>query len=155
VTLAGEEVTVTLELTEPQSPGVQALAEDQRRAFLNVEGIVGDRNPGISYAVYLNVNEQQDPADAVSRRVGNLSFFGIERARDTSTDHPAGHGLTHAFNVTDLVTELRNSGDWDPAKLTVKFSPLRPVPPPSQPALIEAQRAIPSVRIGRVSLYYQ
>jgi len=122
--------------------------------YLNVEGITGERNPGITYAVYVNVPEAGEPARRDPHHVGNVSFFGIERVSDTTRDHTGSPGLRHAFDITALVESLRATGAWDPTKVTVTFEPLRPAPPAGQEQLV-AGEATPPVTIDRVSLYFE
>jgi tyrosinase len=155
LTLRGRPLTVAVDIAPPQSPQVIATPEAERRAYLNVEGIAGERNPGISYGVYLNLPEAPEattPEDA--HYVGNISFFGIERVRDTTRDHRDSDGLRHAFNITPLIESLRAAGTWNPEKLTVTFKPLRPTPAEGQADLGADEPIIP-VTIGRVSLYLQ
>jgi len=126
--------------------------EDPVRVYLNIDDIEGEANPGVTYGVYLNV-----PVDAPGERadyhVGTLSFFGIETASDLDREHPEGHGLRYAFDVTDVVDSLQAEGRWDPAGVTVSFQPLRPILPEGvePPELPPARR----VQIGTVSLFYQ
>jgi tyrosinase len=108
-----------------------------RRVFLTVEDIRGERNPGISYGVYLNEVADQTLA-------GLISFFGIEGTRQ------GDHALGYTFDVTDIVQALRDEDAWDPADIHVLFEPIggvydEPAPPP------EAH----SVEVGTFSIAYQ
>jgi tyrosinase len=154
VALEGRTVTVALDVTPPVSPHVASVAEADRSVYLNVEGITGDRNPGTSYGVYLNLPSGSQGAAADEHHVGNLSFFGIERVGDTARDHSGGHGLHHAYNITDLVAELKRRQAWDPDRLSVTFLPLRPVPPEGHEGFAEPDDH-ETVTIGRVSLFVQ
>lgn len=84
---------------------------------------------------------------AESHRVGNLSFFGIERAQDPRGDeHP--HGLRVTVEITPLVRRLVAEDAWDDRALRVTFLPLGPRGP------ADAETEDPPVEIGRVSLGY-
>jgi tyrosinase len=154
--LAGQTTDVEIPVSQPSGP-LAALekAELPTRAYLNLEGVEGEEDPGLAYAVYLNLPDDQDPDSAPeSYHVGNVSFFGIERARQVDRDHAGGHGLRYAFDITDLVAELRDAGRWDPDKVRVTFTPVRLAPPEGETEL-EAAEETPPVQIGRVGLYYQ
>ena len=153
LTLTGEQQDVEIPVGQPTGPSLLSDSGEPERVFVNVEGIEGDANPGLSYAVYVNLPDDQDPDTAERYHVGNLSFFGIERARDTERDHPGGHGLRYAFDITDLAKALREEDRWDPDQLRITFSPIRPLPPEGQEAAPEP--AGPPVTIGRVGIYYQ
>ena len=88
--------------------------------FLNVEDIDAERNPGTVYGVYVNLPEDA-PADVAElHHAGNVSFFGIERAREPRGDEHS-HGLRVALEITDLVRTLAESGQWDDETLDVTF----------------------------------
>ena len=114
LTLTGQQQDVQIPVGQPTGPSLLADSGEPERVFVNVEGIEGDENPGLSYAVYVNLPDDEDPDTAERYHVGNLSFFGIERARDTERDHPGGHGLRYAFDITELAKALREEGRWDP-----------------------------------------
>ncbi|MFD6227661.1 tyrosinase family protein [Streptomyces sp. NPDC060232] len=133
--------------------GVAAPGND-RRVYLNVEDIEGDTNPDKVYGIYVNLPEGASREQAEGHRVGNLSFFGIERAQDPRGDeHP--HGLRVSVEITPLVRRLQADDAWDEARLQVTFRPLGP-----RAAAADAEGAQdeegedPPVEIGRVSLSY-
>jgi tyrosinase len=147
VELSGSDASVAFPVGEASGPAL--LADDGRpsRVYLNVEDVEGEQNPGASYAVYLNLPDDDDPdTDPEAYHVGNVSFFGIELAQDVESDHTGGRGLRFAFDITTLVERLSERGKWDPQQVRVTFSPLRA---PREGA------AAPTVRIGRVGIYYQ
>jgi hypothetical protein len=76
-----------------------------------------------------------------------VSFFGVEESTDVDSDHPEGHGLRYAFDITDTVAQLRDAGQWDASQVKVTFAPLR------EEAGLES--AAPPIRVGRVGLYLQ
>jgi hypothetical protein len=122
--------------------------------YVNVEGVEADQNPGVVYGVCVNLPDDQDPGTADQFHVGNLSFFGVELASDVKRDHRGGPGLRYAFDISGLVRQLRDEGRWDPAHVTVTFSPLSE--PEDEPEVEEGEGAArPSVKIGRVGIYYQ
>jgi tyrosinase len=147
--LQGESATVQIQLSAPASPAVVGRPESDQRMYLIVDGISGERNPGISYAVYINAGTVGEPvADSY---VGNLSFFGIERVGDLSQDH-ASHGLRHAFNITSAVTAQRSDNRWNPHELAVMFTPLR-VTNADGSAASETVNDV--VTVGRISVFVQ
>jgi tyrosinase len=155
LTLEGRPEQVLIPLSEPAGPALLASDGEPTRVYVNVEGIRGERNPGLSYAVYVNLPDDQDPGTAERHHVGNLSFFGIERAQDVETDHPGGHGLRYVFDITELANELRERGRWDPGEVSVRFEPIRPLPPPGAAEPAEPAESLLPVQIGRVGIYYQ
>ena len=154
VELSGRQAKVSVPVEAPTGPAQRLGAEEgPSRIYLNVEGIEGDENPGLSYGVFINLPDDEDvDAEPESHHVGNVSFFGIERARDVERDHPGGHGLRYAFDITDLVRQLRDEGRWDPEQVQVTFSPVRVQTPEGEPEA-EAAEGEPTVRIGRVGIY--
>jgi|CZKG01.1.fsa_nt_gi tyrosinase len=127
-----------------------------QRAYLNVEDIEGESNPGTVYGVYANLPPNA-PADLeAAHRIGNLSFFGIERAREPAGDEPA-HGLSTSFDVTALARELEAHNEWAGHALLVTFRPVTLTPPevPDGNDLVQspADEDRP-VTIGRVSVFY-
>jgi tyrosinase len=155
LTLEGRAERVAIPLSEPAGPALLAGERDPASVHLNVEGISAEVNPGLSYAVFVNLPDDADPSTAERHLVGNLSFFGIERAQDVAADHPGGHGLRYVFDITELANELREQGRWDPANVTVTFEPIRSLPPPGSEEAGAAEEPVPPVRIGRVGIYYQ
>ncbi|MEU6296243.1 hypothetical protein [Streptomyces erythrochromogenes] len=130
--------------------GVDGTGAD-RHVYLNVEDVEGDTNPDRVYGVYVNLPEGASGERAEGHRVGNLSFFGIERAQDPRGDeHP--HGLRVSIEITPLVRRLRAEGAWDEARLSVTFRPLGAVAA-AQGAPGGAEED-PPVEIGRISLGY-
>ena len=153
LTLAGTDERVQIPVSEPSGPSLLTDEGGPSRVYVNVEGIEGEANPGLTYAVYVNLPDDEDPETSERHHVGNLSFFGIERSRDVDRDHPGGHGLRYAFDITGLARELHEQGRWDSAAVTVTFHPVRPLPP--EGAAAEPEPAGPPVRIGRVGIYVQ
>ncbi len=157
LTLSGLPEQVEIPLSEPSGPSLLAGSDEPLRVYVNVEGIKGEQNPGLSYAVFVNLPDDEDPATADTYHVGNLSFFGIERAQDVDVDHPGGHGLRYVFDITELANTLQSQGRWDPAQVKVTFHPVGSLPPAGDREAAAAQPAEsgPPVTIGRVGIYYQ
>jgi tyrosinase len=152
--LTGRTEAARFGISRPAGPLSEA-GGDPSRVYLNVEDVRAERNPGLSYAVYVNApddDEHEDPTEDV-HYVGNLTFFGIELAQDLDRDHPGGHGgMRFAFDITDLYTRLRDAGLWDEDQITVTLEPVRS----SRAATLSAaDLAAPPVTIGRVSIFYQ
>jgi tyrosinase len=160
IMLAGGEERVSFETSRPTGPLARRGGGRPERVYLRFEGITGQQ-PGITYAVYLNLPEDDatevDPEDYY---VGNLAFFGVERAGDVETDRPGGHGLSHAFDVTELVEALDDDDEWDPKDVRVTLSPVH-----SSTDAVRRRRSgagpdpeeaeTPEVAIGRVGVYYR
>ena len=123
--------------------------------MISVEDIEAEQDPGLGYAVYLDVPGDDDPAQRERRHIGNVSFFGIEKMNDPDQPHDGAPGFRHTFDATDAVNTLREEKRWDPAAVRVTFEPIVVLPPPGQelpvPAL--APEEVTPVRIGRVSLF--
>jgi hypothetical protein len=158
----------SLELTGvPTSVGVQldprtlaARARDAepapQRMFLNLEDIVGDRNPSIGYEVFVRSGR------GTPQYVGTVSFFGIQHASASGPDVDGPHGLRRTFDITSVVDTLRGHGEWDDQNVTVSFRPLGLLPPPGGEPVAAAsgeeatarEEQQPTVRVGRVSVFY-
>jgi tyrosinase len=132
-----------------------AAAAPDRRLLLSVEDIEGERNPGVAYAVYLDVPGEEGDAPRERRHVGNVSFFGIELMEDPDRPHDAAPGLRHVFDATDAVNTLRAQGRWDPSDVRVTFEPITVLPAPGQevPPDDRSLAPPPPIHIGRVGLF--
>jgi tyrosinase len=150
--LTGEPVTVAIAIddrdAQPFEPPV--------RAYLNVEEITGENNPGTAYAVYVGFSEGQ-PVEAQSdHRVGNLAFFGIERASEPAADE-APHALESSYEITSIARELKQRGKWAGHELPVTFEPVTLVPAPGAKEAVAApspNHAEQPIRLGRLSVFY-
>ncbi len=153
VTLVGNTADIPVEIDEQARQDVLAASTeaDPRRLFLNVEDIEGEVNPGSVYGIYVNLPDTPSPADLSAHHIGNVSFFGIERARDPQDDeHP--HNLRVSVEVGELVNALSTEGRWDLEQMHVSFRPLSLIPPAGSPEPAEPAGEDPPVHIGRVSL---
>jgi len=134
--------TATLAVSEPQSPGIQALIADPNvpdpHVYLNVENVTSE-SPSRSYGVYLNVPSGQSPAEHPELLAGVLAPFGSERAERPDDEHG---GLHFTFDITKLVDAERAQGNWNPEAVQVTFQPRGRSREPSP------------LKVGRVSIYY-
>ena len=150
--LRGGRASVAFDMRPPVGPLAALGAARSPSVFLNLEDIQADENPGVSYAVFVNLPDDVDLTDDTFY-VGNVALFGVEMARDLDRDHPGGHGLRYAFDITDLVARLRAEGRWDESRLTVTLAPL--TPPPLAGLAPASTADLAPVTVGRVSVYLQ
>jgi hypothetical protein len=152
--LAGVSASVQLTVPSATRSLAEAACDGERRVLVSVEDIEDERDPGLAYAVYLQV--PGDP-DRARRHIGNVAFFGIETMNDPDRPHDGAPGFRHTFDATDVVRTLKEHNLWDPASMTVTFEPIRVLPPPDEElppaATAEAAAPVAPVRIGRVSLF--
>lgn len=149
--------SVKVDVSEPTGPALMLFAERDapQRMMLGIEGVEGEANPGVTYAVYVNLPDGPDPGVDPDRHfAGELSFFGIERTRDLERDHESDPHR-HTFDITRIAESLRELGAWDPSALTVTFEPQRPLPPPGGEDLAPPAEERTPVHIGRVSVFVQ
>ncbi len=151
VVLTGEQVTVSIPIdaqaAEPFGPNIHV--------YLNVEEIAGESNPGTGYAVYADFQPDRPVGAQSSHHVGNLSFFGIERARKPVGDQ-APHAMQSSFEITSIARELEARGGWAGHELQVMFEPLRLLAAAGAAQNVTASPAhedLP-VRLGRISVFY-
>jgi len=120
----------------------------QHRAFLDLDDIDAQRNPGVVYGVYVNLPPNPSADDLEGHRIGNLSLFGIERARDSRGDR-TGHTMHLSMEVTDWLDKWAADGRWtDGEHLEITLRPIMlddgdSAPHPDTP-----------VDVGRVSLHF-
>lgn len=141
VTIDARASAGTLESTEPPT------------VYLNVEDIEADKNPGSVYGIYVNLPDGATADVAAQHHVGNLSFFGIERAVDPKRDGES-HGLKVTIDITDLVARLTEQGQWDEATMHVTFRPHRLIAAGGDGKTVEPAADEHPVTVGRVSLFY-
>jgi len=151
IELTGGTSKVAFPVNPASGPAARVDGDHPERVYLTVEGIEGEDDPGVTYAVYVNLPDDDDPdEDPESFYAGNVSFFGIELVGAVDND-PAGHGLRRSFDITDLVEDLREEDNWDPGEMTVTFTPLRR----GRSDTGARQGAGPPVKVGRIGLYFQ
>jgi hypothetical protein len=106
---------------------------------LELAGIRFDRTPDTTFEVYVNLPRGTGPDPRSPYYAGNVASYA-----------PPGHETTTQLDITDLVRELSSAGAWDPAHVSVTFSPARLELPPGVAAPAQAS-ASPGV-IRRVSI---
>ncbi|GAA2631718.1 tyrosinase family protein [Paractinoplanes durhamensis] len=147
ITLAGRRSTNRFPISPPAGPLAATAGSTPSRVVLTVEDMRAGRNPGYSYAVYLNVPDDDDDPANDTHYVGNVSFFGIEETTRFGGEHAGA--ISQALDVTALYHQLRDDGQWDDSLVTVTFVPILPdagdvAGPESQP-----------VEVGRIGLFFQ
>jgi tyrosinase len=160
VQLVGDPVRVGVPIDERAAQSVQANARGadlQGRAFLDIEDIDAERNPGKIYNVYVNLPDPATPADLTTHHVGNVSLFGVERARSPRGDEHA-HSLRISIEITDLLNRLAADGTWQKGtELRVTFLPVSLIPPDEPvagPAVEDTAHPEQPITIGRVSVHF-
>jgi tyrosinase len=157
VTLTGGVAEVSFEIDARAAASALHGAAEPAHVFLSAENIEGDRNPGTVYGMYVNLPDGASAAVAEAHHAGNLSFFGLERARNPRGDEQA-HSLEVTRTITHLVQRLAGEGSWDGRHVSVTFRPLGLIPhdrPERGHALPEAMSdSEPPVTVGRVSIRY-
>jgi hypothetical protein len=77
-----------------------------------------------TYEVYLNMPRVGSGGHHDSPHfVGFLEFFGVGHAH--GGDKKGTHGARRVFDITSLVHQLQEEGNWDPDKAKVSFVPAR------------------------------
>lgn len=159
VQLTGVPATVEIEIDERAASAALAGSGGTLpdHVYLSVSDIEGEQNPGSVYGMYVNLPAQASPQVAESHHAGNLSFFGLERAREPQGDEPA-HGLAFTREITALANKLVSDGEWDGTHVTVTFRPLGLIPH-DQPELSHAlpddlSSDDPPVTVGSVTILY-
>jgi tyrosinase len=165
VRLVGETARVPVTIDERATSSLRAdahVGHQHHRAFLDVDDIEADRNPGTVYGVYVNLPDDPTDEDLATHHVGNVSLFGVERARNPRGDEHA-HGLHVSMEITELLDRLAAEGTWqEGGRLDTTFRPITLEPPRGRDDLaaadLRAMRAtahpdVP-VTIGRVSVHF-
>ena len=159
VRLVGGPASVSLDIdAQAHQAALQALgASAPPSILLSVEDIEAEHNPGTVYGIYVNLPANASPQVAEGHHAGNVSFFGVERARNPRGDEHA-HGLRVVNDITELTQRLAAQGQWDGRHIEVTFRPLGLIPhdrPELAHALPEDMADIdPPVTIGRVAVFY-
>jgi tyrosinase len=154
VILAGATVKTRLPLSAPTGPAklrIEAAPDKPTHTYLSIDDIEGDKNPGLLYGVFVNMPEDAALDHESPYYAGTMSFFGIESTKtDEDEDNDdAPHTLRYAFDISPIVARLMQEDRWDPEHLDVTITPIE------APDEDIARYEIPSVHIGRVSLYVE
>lgn len=128
----------------PSGPALMESAEgaQPRKVYLKVENVRGKELAAPSYLVHVNLPPEADPTEYEDRRAGQVSMFGVLEASEGNEEH-SGSGLTFSFDITGVVERLQGTGEWDPERLRVTFTPVR-----------AGAKQGGDVNAGRVSLFY-
>jgi tyrosinase len=154
LTLTGDTAQVAVEIdARAAASALTSLATTTPRTLLEIHEVQAERHPGTVYGVYVNLPAAASAAQEVSAHAGNLSFFGVERARDPSGDQPA-HGLSLTFDITALAETQRASGAWNDQAVSVTFKPLRLVAPQGEETAGPGDGPEPPATIGSISIFY-
>jgi tyrosinase len=161
VRLVGNPVRVPVTIDQRAAAALRSAlpaGERQQRAFLDIEHVDAERNPGTVYGVYVNLPESPTDDDLARHHVGNVSLFGIERARRPVGDQPA-HDVRYSMEITSLLDQLAADKKWtDGRRVDVTFRPITLEIPQGAPRAAEPQvsavHADTPITIGRVSIHY-
>jgi tyrosinase len=131
---------------------------NQRRAFLDVDDVSAERNPGAVYGVYVNLPDDPTADDLASHHVGNVSLFGVERMQDPRRDEPS-HSMRLSMDITELLDQLAAGDEWhDGERLDVAFRPIGLEAPEDAAALggesFSVRHDDVPITIGRVSVHF-
>jgi tyrosinase len=154
LTGATEQVPVAIDARAHRDVLAKQGVAEPRHILLHLEDIEAKENPGSVYGVYVNLPENADAQQLQEHHVGNLSFFGIEQAREPSGDEPA-HGVRSSMDITDVAHSLKAHGEWDGEHVHVTLRPLGLLAPEGAdaPPPTPTHEDLP-VQVGRVSVSY-
>jgi tyrosinase len=104
------------------------------------------------YEVYLNVDDPGEGGEHDSPHfVGFLEFFGADHEHGEHAEHD--HGAKRAFDITSLVHQLQEEGEWDPSRARVSFVPARLFEEEETGELLPAEvEGEPKVQVGAVRI---
>ena len=125
IELGAEPTRVEVELRAPTPD-----RDGEQRIVLGLDGVQYDENPGVTYEVYLNLPEREQPDYRSDYYVGNVGFFGMEAGGHGEGGH--GHPANLSFDVTDNVSALRARGEWQERRAQVSFIARGLIPPPGE-----------------------
>jgi tyrosinase len=133
---------VGIDLASPRSRALGPDATPQRW-FLRVEDVTGEQPAAPAYDIYLNLPESDRASDHPELRVGSIASFGIPEATQRESAH-GGIGVTDVFEITGVISALRESERWDETSVAVTI-----VPADVTGEVEEGG----DVRAGRISIY--
>lgn len=99
-----------------------------RRFTLVLRGLAADRQPGAVYSVFLNLPEGTKPSADDPGFVGTLSFFGMSKPTDGTSQRAI------SYEVSQAITRLQSANRLD-GSLFVTIAPGRPPAADSQPTI--------------------
>lgn len=104
-------------------------ADSKEKISVKITGIEFKERPVFTYGVYINLDEGENNQErSMQHYVGTINFFGADHAhgQGEATDK---HKFDAILDVTGTIANLRSSGNWDPAKVSVTLRPIAPVAP--------------------------
>ena len=154
LTLTGVAERAVIELDPRATAGaLVSLATTTPRILMEIHEIEADGRPGTVYGVYVNLPTDAAPAAQAAAHAGNLSFFGIKRAREPGGDQQS-HGLSLTFDITEIAAAQRAAGTWNDSAVTVTFIPLTLIAPAGEESVGPGEAPEPPATVGAVSLFY-
>ncbi|MBV8694797.1 MAG: tyrosinase family protein [Ktedonobacteraceae bacterium] len=161
IELGTQPVKVTVPMEDATRNRVAAMVAApvvSNRVVLNLEGIHIDRMPAVTYEVYINLPEDQQPDYQSHYYVGSLGFFAFKPHGGAHAAHMQGQqpGGKRSFDITGNVQALHQRGEWQGRPVEVTFITSGLLPPAGAESLSpEATAAIQStapVHIERVTI---
>jgi len=171
VVLGAEPVTVSvplqpteaIELAAALQPAAGAGPADraatrvvERRVLLHLREISFEALPGVTYDVYLNLPEGEEPAYHSPYFVGNLAFFAVEPMEHDGREMPAR--VQRSYDITSNVLVLGERGEWSGQQARVTFVRSELLPPlegdetPATESAPAPEAPPPPITIGAVSV---
>jgi tyrosinase len=153
VTLGTGQTSVALELHAPAvlPQFTEEAAPAFHQVYLALENVTAQEHPIHTYAVYVNLPENGQPANYPEQLAGLIPRFGLVKA--SKADVHGGQGLNLSFDITEIVSNLETNKAWDPENLRVTFVPYDVEQVNS--ALKGMAATIQPVKVGRISVYTQ
>jgi Common central domain of tyrosinase/Polyphenol oxidase middle domain/Protein of unknown function (DUF_B2219) len=161
IELRGEPVRVLVQMQDETREEVAELAAAdvvENRVVLSLEGIQYDRNPGVSYEVYINLPEGQEPDYRSEYFAGTLGFFGLEPDHVHGGHDPEAGGdeqpsATVSYDITPNVRALQARGEWRGGPVSATFVMRGVLPPPgAEAAAVPESEPAGQPRIAQVTL---
>jgi tyrosinase len=124
------------------------------QVHLALENIRAAERPIHTYEVYVNVPEGEAAKAHPELMAGLIPRFGLIEASRPGREH-GGQGLNLSFDITGIVSALRDKGAWDSNNVHVTFAP-HDVQEDERLRL--EGKAVPQrqpVTVGRVGIYTQ
>jgi len=156
--LGYKEETVNLTVVAEAGPALNSAvatadAVHHDELILEIQGLSFEQPPEYTYEVLLNLPDQASAERARLHRVGTVNFFVGQHAHGA---HAADGGkpvtFDQRFDITGLVSRLRESGSFDTENLTVTLRPISPIPPEGQE---EEQKQRATASAEKAGITYQ
>lgn len=148
--------TVELTVAEQAAPALRTAVEaadevHQDVLILELEGLSFEQPPEYTYEVMLNLPEQAGAERDRLHRVGAVNFF-VEKHDHGAHNAEGGAPVTfdQRFDITKVVSRLRQNGAFDADHLTVTLRPLTPIPPAGEEEA-QNQRATASAEAAKIT----